>query len=443
MNSNMKRNSIDLSKFKKIEDIIFLDEPILSHLVKNNKHFLLYLIDSLDNSDLYLLLEVEEETIYYYLTGKLSLRNLILENENICYTVEQDFNGSLIEVNVIQNEYLDNNYLPAVDSFLNYNPTFESYYYSFIKEYESKSYLNTLREKAFYLKISTKNKKFANTIGFNELANNLLSNISTSFKSFLKADFFVVFKNITSDQNRLNKIFNNILPDIDYRMVDLKFGSFEIGLAVDDVMKGNIENKEMKEWAIKVGNKYKDIVLDDTYDENNVKRIVDTYTVDDRKKIFNPIFKITENSDFNLEIKKNKLSKYSTLQIKDKSIIERIVPNVIEDISKPDAKEYQIVNLTTVVDKNKKVKSINIENTLFNSTDETEAILNNKDFEKYGFIINTEISIKVHIKTEKNLIILVSNFDDLVFEVKDSSGKFEDGIRKLIHNIYEYILNKK
>ena len=121
----MKKNKkiLDLNQFERIEDIIFIDEPILTHYKRNDKHFLFYLVDTLENCDNYLILEVEEESIYQYLTKKLSLRDLILENQNIGYFLEQDFNGNILNLDVIQTNFIDENYLPLEDSFLQYQPS--------------------------------------------------------------------------------------------------------------------------------------------------------------------------------------------------------------------------------------------------------------------------------------------------------------------------------
>ena len=57
----------DLTKFEKIDDIIYFDEPILTHLILNEKDYFLYLVDSTDNSDVFLLFQIEEDLIFEYL----------------------------------------------------------------------------------------------------------------------------------------------------------------------------------------------------------------------------------------------------------------------------------------------------------------------------------------------------------------------------------------
>ncbi len=440
----MKNNKkiFDLNQFQRVEDIIFIDEPILTHYKRNDKNFLLYLVDTLDSSDNYLMLEVEEDSIYQYLTKNLSLRNLILQNQNIGYFLEQDFDGNILSLDVLQTDFIDNNYLPLEDSFLEYQPSENSYYHDFIKEFESKSYLASLRQEAFYVKFSPNNAKYSDTIGLNELANDLLSNLSKSFKNFLKADFFVAFKELKTDNVKLQKIFNRILPDLDFRMVDLKYGSFEVGLAVDRVMKNSIQDKEIKEWAVEVGYKYKNIVLDEDYDEETVNHILESYGEEDRKKIFNPIFKITQNPNYSLQIKDSKKEKYSTIRVKNKSVIEKIIPPTSFTMELEDKKDYQIVQFTTLVDKNNASGTVKIENTLFNSTDNTDVLLTNNEFEKYGYDVQFDISVPLNIRAEKDTIFLTAKYDDLEFEVIYHSDKIAEGMKKITSNIFEYILNK-
>ena len=443
MKTNKTISLFDFSRFEKIEDIIFLDEPILTHYKRNGKDFLLYLVDTDKKNDIYLLMEVTEDTIYKYLTKKISLFEVITKNDNILYLIKQDFNGIIVNVDITQSDTIPEDYLPIKNSFLEFDPLEESYYYKFIKNLESQFHFNNLKSSAFYIKFSSNNTKYSDTIGFNELANNLLINVSTSFKSFLKADFVSEFQRIQTNSNILQATFNKISPDLDFRMVDLKCASFEVGLAVDKVMmKSSFQDRHIREWAINVGYKYKKIVLDENYNDKIVEVIINSYCEEDRKKIFEPIFKITENPNFKFQVKNNKSSKYSTIRIKDKSVIEKIIPHKI-DIPELDNKEYEIIQTITVREKNNLSKSIKLDdNTLFNSTDTTEFTLKNKDFEKFGYHLDFTISLPYNISTEKALIILSTQYDGIAFRKTVDTGKIDDVIKKITTSIFEYISNK-
>lgn len=442
MSSQENIINLDLNQFKKIEDIIYLDEPILSHLTKNNKHFLLYLVDTLDKKDIYLLFETGEQAIFEYLVKKKTLREIISSNPNFIIRIEQDFDGNIINLEITEGALLPESYLPTIDSYLNFEPTEQSYYYNFIKEFETKTYLRALREQAFYIKLEPKNSKYSDTIGFNELVGELLRNISNSFKNFLKADFIESFKEKWVDEKKLNTVFKQLVPDLDYRMVDLNFGSFEVGLAVDTVMKQSIESSEIREWAIDVGHKYKNIVLDYDYDEETISMITSNYNLEDRKKIFEPIFKITENSNFNFKIKDSKNKNYSQIRIKDKATIERIIPNKIETPEDKTSKEYEIIQITTIKEKDKVRKSIRLdENTLFESTNAKQVILKKKDFAKFDYNLDFDVEIPLNISTEKGQIVLQTEYEGNEFKKTIDSGKLEDGIKQIVSSIYEYILN--
>lgn len=431
---------LNINQFDKIEDIIFIDEPILTHYKRNNKDFLLYLVDSLETNDHYLLFEVEEEIVFKYITKRISLREIITTNKNIFFQLYQDFTGITTKVEIIEPSSINNDLLPLEDSFLSYSPLPESHYSKLIEDYESRYYLMQLREDAFYLKLSPNNRKYSSTIGFNELASKLLLNISKSYKSFLKADYIASFTNANADETALLKTFNKLLPDLDLRMVDARYGSFEIGLAIDKTVKEEIENKEIKKWAIEIGTKYKDVVLEQNYSIEQVDEIVEQYSVEDRKKIFQPLFDITEKSEFTLNIKENKGSSYNKVQIKDKSMINKIIPPTTYTLEIEDNRDLEIVQVTTVIDKNKRTKSIKLENSLFNSTDNATITLNKKDFVKYGYSDTTEnINIEVLITVLKNSISLSANYESEPFNIVEDSGNIEIAKQRLIARIYEFI----
>lgn len=439
----MKINlNFDLSKFEKIEEILFFDEPILTHLRLNEKDFFLYLVDNTDNSDIMLFFQVDEDIILEYLTKNKSLKEIILDSTFI-NILEQDHNGNIIESNIAMPVSLPQEYLPAANSYLEYNPKESSYYKEKIVEYNQKLYLLDLRKDSFYLKFSTNNKKFGDTIGFRELTNVMLKNVSLSYKNFVEIDFEKRFAKIIPIDSERNSIFKKVSLDTDLRMVDLKYGSFEIGLATDKLMKTNIEFKEVKEWADNVGNSYKDIVLDNNIDNEELESILENYSEDERNKIFLPIVKIVDNPDYNMKIRNNKEKTFHNLGIKSKEISNKIVTKskIVEE--QETEINLEIINVTTIIDKNSRKKNINLDNTLFSTVQEIAHILTYDDFIKFGFKnIELEEKINLHIENLNNNITLKAYYDGNDFEVIVINDKIEEGIRKMIEKISEYILNK-
>jgi len=438
----MMNKKFDLNQFEKIEDIIFIDEPILTHLKLNELNYFLYLVETTDSSDIFLLFEVESSDIYKYITGKISLERIIVENKKIIIVLEQNFEGEFFDSYFINSLQVDPNYLPSKDSFLTVNPAPTSYYYNFIKEYERHYYLETLRESAFYIKFSSNNKKFGETLGLKEIADNFLQRISKSFTNYMKIDFKKQFSEHFNDTRKITTTINQLIPDLDYRMVDLKFGSFEIGLAVDEIMKNTIEDIKIKEWAKKVAFDYKNIVLDQNITEQETNHIIENFTDDERIKIFKPIIEIAEDPNFDFKIKDSNDDIYRNIGLKNKKVAQEIISNVSEKIALESKQEYELVQITAIVDKNDKKRSIKFENTLFNKVDELYTTLKFQDFQKFNFSdVPNDIELKVKLQQLEDEILLSANFSNTTITVQIFDQKIEDGIKRLIEKIYEYFLN--
>jgi hypothetical protein len=437
----MNKN-FDLNQFEKIEDIVFIDEPILTHLKLNDLNYFLYLVDTTDSSDIFLLFEVENSNIYKYITGKISLERIISENKKIIIVLEQSFEGEFLNSYFINVSQIDPNYLPSEDSFLIINPAPSSYYYDFIREYERHYYLETLRENAFYIKFSTNNKKFGETLGLKELADNFLQKIIKSFTNYMKIDFKKQFSDHFNDTRKITTTINQLIPDLDYRMVDLKFGSFEIGLAVDEIMKNTIEDVKIKEWAKKVAFDYKDIVLDQSITEEETNHIIENFTDDERIKIFKPIIEIAEDSNFDFKIKDSYDDTYRNIGLKNKKVAREIISNISEKIISEPKQEYELVQITAIVDKNDKKRSIKFENTLFNRVDELYTTLKFEDFQKYNFLdVPNDIELKVKLQQVGDEILLSADFSNTNITVQIFDQKIEDGVKRIIEKIYEYFIN--
>ncbi|MFT4525175.1 MAG: hypothetical protein ACI85F_001328 [Bacteroidia bacterium] len=433
----------DFRGFEKIEDILFLDEPILTHLTRFGKHYFQYLVETKEGSDIFLIIEVLEQEIHQYLTHRVSLHQLITEHTGFLYLIEQDFEGVVIGQDIILAHLLSEDYLPAVDSFLDYEPSKDSYYFSFIEEFESKAYLHLLREDAFYMKFAPTNGKYSTTIGLSELANELLSNLTVSYANFLKADFFQSFKTIQTDVGKLKKAFKSLEPYLDYRMVDLNYSSFEVGLAVDKVMKGTIQDKRFRKWAEDVGYRYKDLVLGEDYSDSTVEEIVSTYDEEDRRKIFEPIFKITQSPNYSLQIKNNKKNSYKTVRPRKSSVIPKIIPPK-KDVIKDDDSGFEIIQVTAVRKKDSNSTTIKLgSNTLFDSYESTEHILTKKEFQKFGYQVDDTISVPVQITVRKDQIDLSASYDSVDFAKTIDSVNIEDATKKIASAIYEYIVNNR
>ncbi len=134
MTNQITHTNFNIKEFKKIEDIIFLDEPILTHLTRNGKHYFRYLVDTLVDAriDIFLLLELKEEVIYSFLKKEISLYELITTNPNFIYKLEEDFDGNIVNLEITQGILIPDGYLPDEDSFFEFKFNKSSHYFNIV-----------------------------------------------------------------------------------------------------------------------------------------------------------------------------------------------------------------------------------------------------------------------------------------------------------------------
>lgn len=435
-------NTFNISDFNKIEDIIFFDEPILSHYKKENKDYLLYLIENLDNSDLFLLLDTNENSIVKYLNGDISLLELIKSNKNYCFYIEQDFDDQNLDFVISETKYISKEHLPSDKSFLNYIPLESSYYYNLIEKYKQEKYLRGLRDSAFYVKFTAKEKKYHNTFSLSELSDSLLKNLKGSFNDFAKIDFKHNFESKFTEEKDYRSAYKSAFPKAELRAVDFAFSSFEIGFAVDNIMNSNVEDLEIRKWTKSVGYKFKEIALNECYSEEKITEINKEYNDDERKKIFNPILKITENPNFDFSIKNTSQSSYNRINHITNKFREKVLP-IIKIEVETKLEDIEIVNVLAVINKNNKTTTIKLnENTLFNSLDNNSYQLTNKDFEKSGYLLEENINIDLSISTKSGLLIVKCEYELNKFEIIEESKNINESISRIVDKIYQYIINK-
>jgi hypothetical protein len=257
INSNQILNPFLSDEFVHVENIIVLDEPILSHYIRRDVNYFLYLVDKEKDIDKYLLFKINNWDLCQYLSGNTSLCDLIINNEDFIHVLDIDFDGILINNYISDSSNLNQEFFPSIDSFTTFKPIDNSFYYNLIFEHNNLNYLNDLKKEAFYIKFSPNTSKYGHTVGFKELSETILKKISNSYSAFTKSDFTNKFKDKITDFGKLASTFSKISDEIDFRIVAAEIHSFELGLAIDKKMKMSIDDKEIRDWAIEVGKEYK------------------------------------------------------------------------------------------------------------------------------------------------------------------------------------------
>jgi len=443
--NNQILNPFISNEFLFISDIIVLDEPILSHYIRKDKNYFLYLVDKVNAFDKYLLFQINDWLLCEYLSSNISLLKLIKSNEDFIHLLDIDFDGNLLKTETFDISNLDNDYLPTDDSFIDFKPVENSFYYKLIEEHNNYNYINDLKKDAFYIKFSPNTSKYGHTVGFKELSETILNKISDSFSAFTKFDFSNKFNKKITDTRKLIRTFSKINDETDFRIVSAEIHSFELGLAVDKKMKMSIEDKEIREWAIDIGNQYKNILINTDFNsENDINPFIENFNPLQRRKIFGPLFEIIENKNLTFEVKKEKKDKFKQIKIKDKFNIEKIIPNDIKEVI-DTINDFEIIQVTTLASKGKELKTIKIDNnSLFSSTNKTSFNLKYEDFVKHGYDkVNKDIQINLNIFTNQGTVIFETFYDNQEFKEVTNSEKLDDGIKKITKRIYEYILEKE
>ena len=97
-----------------------------------------------------------------------------------------------------------------------------------------------------------------------------------------------------------------------------------------------------------------------------------------------PIINIVNDPNYSLKIKDKKTDKFNNLGVKKKSVSEKlVVKKVVKEL--PAEKNLELIQVTTVIDKNSKKKTISLDNTLFNVVNKSSVVLFYKDFENRGY----------------------------------------------------------
>lgn len=427
----------------KKEDLIFYDFPLLTRYVFQDKNYLYYHVDDENYLDTYLVFEIEEYSLFKLISGIISLRETIYNVDNFIYIIDKSDKGNVVKTAYLHSSNVIDDYLPEADSIIEINFTKDSYFYKLIEKYKSDYYTERLREKAFYLKIAPEpvNKKYGDTLGLEEMVDEILPKITESYKKYSKSDFENRFRNKFTDERKLNSTFKQVYELIDYRIVDLKYGSFEIGIASDTIMNTTkIQTPEIKEWADSIGTNFKLDVLE--IDLNNPKefdRIASKFDANQRATIYSPIIDLANDKNITFSIKHNIFSKYKTIKKPKQETLRRLIPEkkVVVNVVK---KELEIVQFTGIIEKGKKISSNNYG--LFNSINEAHQFLTNETFKKYSINIVLEQNIPLTlIKMDAGNIEISAIYNGEKFVASLDNANFESAIEKLVKRIHEYYLN--
>jgi hypothetical protein len=428
---------------KKVSDLIYYDEPILSHYTTaESKNLFLYLIDITDEFSRWLTFGVTEKNLFHYLKGKISLRNLILSSDNeFIYIVNTDDSFKFSNTEQFKPKDTEKHFLPNEDSFLEIDTTEHPDYRKLDRLYKDDFYAESLAKSTYYLKIEPSTDKHAGFVSLNQISS-FINLINKSYAGYSEVNFTKKFHQKYTDEKVLNRTLNAIKKPIELLTTSAKAASFEIGLAIDKTMVNSaIEDPALQQWAKEIFMDYKTNVIELDYDDDNtVKRINETYTENQRQKIYKPFFDLINNKEMKVSSgeKGNKLKHFKSVK---EERIDKILPKMIED----QPKQFELVKYVVKQEKGKATRHLTERNTLFSET-ENEELVKFEPFD-YSEISNGESIFKkleFRINLEGELHILSINFAGKDINVSDLD--YKNAKQKLINKILldnpKYLKNK-
>lgn len=423
-----------IKNLNKVYDLIEYDGPILSHFIDNKKRNYFYLwVDRNNFFNRWLIWKVDDLELHKYLTGKTSLKDLLLApTKDFIYVA--DIDSKLNYLNLIASDVTDipAEYLPENESFFDLEFDYENPYQKFIDQKNREYYTEFLKENSVYLKIENQSTKQGRFISLSEITV-FVNSVSSSYGGYVAVDFHKNFDNYFSDSKRLNSILKSVQEVLDPKGVEYVENSFEIGLAIDKSMiRSKIQDQNLRNWAISVLEKYKKDVIELDYNKDEeIERIIMNYSADERALIYDPLIRLSKNKKIKFLYRdKGQDKKYKIIKIKTEKAL-KLSPKP-EKI--PDEKEYELINALVWARKSNKI-ILTEENTLFAIRENEHPIyLKTEDFKKEGYDVDITESFKVEVSSNGNQIKMTAYINDK--ELNSSSEDSKIAKTKLIEKIY-------
>lgn len=276
--------------------------------------------------------------------------------------------------------------------------------------YDTGDYLSILKKKAEYYKLESSTIKYGKLLALNNVWG-FLKSLNLSFKNYVRVEANKQFGSI------LNKKSYDVLEQVTQpRFVDLKLQSFSFGLSTDTVMsKDKIEIKRVEKWTTTIFKDYNDkifesdFMLDDTINEFKEK-----YTLEERKRIFKPLFDSINDDDYYVSKTNKNYSILKRIRPVKKEIVKEIIPPIIEEQKKENFELYYTP--IAISDSNKKVvvSTEDLKNDLFaKQIDHLPLTLDGFKYKDTYIPFNKELTVNVSFKDNTYL----ASIDDLSIDV--------------------------
>lgn len=306
--------------------------------------------------------------------------------------------------------------------------------------YDVGDYKEMLKKDAIYFKLSSSEVLYSHTLELDHIWQ-FLKNLSLSFSNYVKIKFSKKFeKHFVQNEAKMNRAANKLLEYSQLRLVDLQFDSFCFGVSIDTMM-GNqsIDIQEVIAWRKEIMATYKKEVIGIYYSsKEDIDFVLQTFTPEERKKIFEPYIKGINKHEYTLSL--------TDPAFQTKRIYSRIPASTLKLLIPFEEKEQtplppKMMQILVPVDRSKSkitLKTEEIENNLFAQQVEEKTFQINKiEYKEQKIILKSPIDLTLKQDKDTGEFILI--FPPLAYEKRGSDfRRIQDEFFKDLFTYVDY-----
>lgn len=432
------------SQLKKISNLIEFEGPILSHFIdKYNNNYLFYWVDYNEFTNRWLIWKTDEKSILEYLSNDVTLKEIYPKSGEYIYVADIDSKLEYKKIILTFSDLIDTDYEPEPESYFKHEVPLV-----YKEKLDSIGILSTLKTRALYFNIEPSTKRYDITIGLGDMWN-VFENIANSFSCFVEYNVSNILSTRFTDKNRI-KIAANSLSEINrLRFVYLNFNSFHFGIAADIL---NVDSKAIdpaiEQFHSNVLIEFQKEVLDNDFSSSHdIDAIIEKYPDESvRKKIFDPVIKIINNDNINININNFGKTFQRSYKHVPKNEVVRLNPTRSQSIKKINQNNHALMVAYVVADKDS-----DTDLTLF-PKDATKRLVYAKEIDNFNLEINElKIDNEKTLRFNKPLLAKVTLDGDLFnvtyeplnisFVLKDSK-MLEDTFEKEVFKSYNKAISE-
>ena len=434
---------------KKPVSLVSFDRVVLSLFSnENNEQFLLYLFDSNDSYDDYLLWKVQTTDLYSFLHKGMSLRDVIISNtKEFLFLIRSDYENldnlddsdNYQYVHQILLSEISEDWMPDEDSYWDFPIPDEISVV--LENFAQDNYVEMLRDKATYFIVEPRHRKYGTTVSSLD-ASGFLIKLTNSFLNFALFDFSTKFNYLfigdNGFQNSQEQLKSSLVPRVAYA----GYSSFEVALSVDSLNPILEGNEEFFNWQNQIIKLYKEEIIDLNYGSiSAIDTTIEKYPVKVRKQIFGPLFEIADNPHYTVEVSDRRKTFRETIYPVDKETKKRITISS-EEITEQEPEGLELMTFVMAVPQGSNLNDINKQsirrNVLSVSKSDTKETQYQESFTFKGRNFNAISPLTLRLAIRGQIFILLCD----VFSIEANSNDNFDLYRKLESEIYNYYLTK-